>query len=217
MKINNYGNLSNSPGKSDISDIAKISLNDDAIDTVNKIKKHQENEETSNKCYKWDLTRMPLGFFIDKCNNEKFLNEFTGAVEGCFQLWAKACDDVISFHKINNPEQADIILNWSDTVTTGRNFEAGHNNLKIANNKIEKAEITIIIFPEIDKNASPETRIERVRRTALHELGHALGLNHSDSPKDIMFHRGITNNKISVNDIKRLIELYSSKAPIILA
>ena len=58
---------------------------------------------------------------------------------------------------------------------------------------------------------SAENRIDRVKRTALHEIGHALGLNHSNNPKDIMFHRGIYNKSLSIIDIKRINELYKTR------
>lgn len=213
MRINNFNGYKLFSGISETfraNQKADLPVNDKETD---KIKGWNNNDKTQiSSCPRWDSDKIPLKFFINQnITKERFLAEFINAAKSSFQPWSRASYGLIRFQEIFNRNDADIIIDWSDTVVFGRDFEVGQNNLKVVNNKIQKAEITIIIYPIIDRLASPSSRIERVRRTTLHELGHALGLNHSNSSKDIMFHRGITNKTLSSNDIMRLNELYSSK------
>jgi len=165
-----------------------------------------------NNTPKWDLSKVPLKYYIKKnVNDEKFIPRFIDAVQSSFLPWSRGSYGLIRFSETFHREDADITVNWSDRVVFGRDFEVGHTDLKIVNNKIEKAEVTLVIYPIIDRMALIPARAERIRRTSLHELGHALGLNHSNSSKDVMYHRGTKNKMLSTNDIRRLNELYNNK------
>ena len=215
MKINHLLPVilfkSNSVGRK-----AEISDRDDNQDIkidIDHLLQWERNEKTpEKKPPKWNLEKIPLKFFINQdVYTEKLMPEFAKSVENSFQIWSRASHGLIRFEKTLNPDNSDIIIRWSNETLPGRNYEAGHNDLKVNNNRIQKAEITLIVFPVIDMTLSAENRIDRVKRTALHEIGHALGLNHSNNPKDIMFHRGIYNKSLSIIDIKRINELYKTR------
>lgn len=215
MKINHLisVNLFKSDSVLRKADVVDVDFSQDTKIDIDSILQWEKNEKNPDKKQpKWDLEKIPLKFYINNdVYTEKLMPDFVKSVENSFQAWSRASQGLIRFQKSLTPDNADIMIRWSNETLAGRTYEAGHNDLKVNNNRIQKAEITLIVFPVIDMDLSSENRVDRVKRTALHEIGHVLGLNHSNNPKDLMFHRGINNPNLSSIDIKRLNELYTTR------
>lgn len=188
--------------------LSKKQLPEGFIESLNQWEANDKKRD-KNKV-RWHQSRIPLKYYIKRGNNILgFLDDFEKIIPSCFDCWSRASLGKIRFIKTITESDANIVVNWSETVVLGRDYESGHNNLKVMGNRIEKADISIVVYPLIDKLSPAVNRVERVRRTMLHELGHSLGLQHSLSSRDIMFHRGISNKNISENDSKEIIELYN--------
>jgi hypothetical protein len=113
-----------------------------------------------------------------------------------------------------DPQQA-ITLEWSNTPTLGRPYELGHTQrhlrLPVASqphHTITHASITLLLAPPLDATLSPAQLQQRMLTTLLHELGHAVGLNHSVSPQSIMHHQGWQTPRLHPSDLQAIQGLY---------
>jgi predicted Zn-dependent protease len=66
----------------------------------------------------------------------------------------------------------------------------------------------LLTEPVIDRHLLKPQIQDRLYTTALHEVGHALGLEHSTQAKDVMHHQGWRNKHLTPNDVSRLSTLY---------
>jgi len=125
--------------------------------------------------------------------------------QACY-AWQAASGGLIRFTVTSNVKHADIQLVWSDEPVFGRPYELGHNDRQIHPPCwIKQVKITLL--------RTTESEHARLYTTMLHELGHALGLEHSNGEKDVMHHQGWRNVMLSENDMRQLQDLYSKPVP----
>jgi predicted Zn-dependent protease len=124
--------------------------------------------------------------------------------------WTEASQGKVQFEAAYRVDSAKLSFEWIDHTVIGRDYEVGHTNRRVQDGQIILANISMIRSPAIDRHLSPAQQNQRLRTTLLHEIGHAIGVEHSSNPIDVMYYRGWQNEHLSVNDAQRVRLMYAS-------
>jgi predicted Zn-dependent protease len=220
-QLNPYGSLGQAgamhPGQKPLSHILAPSPQS-PLDALAALEQWRAQEEDTRKhSARWPLAKCPLKVRIDAHPDQQagdainFSN--AQALFGAMRQWEAATQGAIRFVLLNSPahlaDEADIIMTWDAQTTLGRDYEVGHTRREVQGKRLSRATITLITQPLIDGHLTPQQRKQRLYTTVLHETGHALGLEHSDYPRDVMYYRGWQRPFLSENDIQRIQSLYA--------
>ena len=100
-------------------------------------------------------------------------------VRAAFDAWSRALP--LRFAFTNDSAAADVRVGWVPRLARDR--QVGHNRLDYTTSgEIVRAEVTLAVHDDRGEPLSPTVRA----LTALHEVGHALGLGHSPAAADVM-------------------------------
>ncbi len=169
-----------------------------------------ESTQTTGQAVRWPLEQMPLSVWFPASTDQSLPGP--QVLFAALRQWEMGTDGLIRFRLMDahteSVEQAHIEFGWARETTKGRDYEVGHANREVQGSRIRRVSITLIQEPLIDGHLSLAQRQSRLLATVLHETGHALGLEHSESSQDVMFYRGWRREQLSHNDIRRIRELY---------
>lgn len=186
----------------------------DPISTLNALEQWRVQDEThQQQSVSWPLEKFPLKVAIEPHPDGDASGLTPKGIFAVLRQWEAAYPGVIRFQLADTPAQcksADILIRWSRQTTLGRDYEVGHTNRAVRGKRITGAEITLIVSPVIDRHIGPAQQQQRLFATILHEMGHALGLEHSESREDVMYYRGWQRGYLSNGDIQRMKTLYST-------
>lgn len=130
-------------------------------------------------------------------------------VKSAFRLWQKETGGLVQFQFVESAESAQIEVRFSKVRDAGvPAIEGGHTRFRDGVSGRLKAWITIYT-----QNRGAVLGDLEIKSIALHEIGHALGINgHSDQASDIMF-LSLDRSRagLSARDVATLKALYALK------
>lgn len=140
---------------------------------------------------RWNIESFPLKVYIGQTKPN-----YRDNVKKAFEQWIKA-SGFLQFAEVYKPEESDIEIKF--TPYSGPKCTSANCNYVIATttnttDKYHRLNKMIITFYSTNPFGEELSNSE-IYNTALHEIGHALGISgHSDNPNDVMYSN---NHKVS--------------------
>lgn len=117
------------------------------------------------------------------------------------RVWEQVSGAPLRFQVTHDASRADVDFVWIDRFPTS---QAGSTHRSLdSSGFVEHVTVTLAVAHSDGVPMSPEF----VRLVALHEVGHVVGLPHSENPGDVM-HPGNRNLELSPRDIRSVEILY---------
>ncbi len=132
----------------------------------------------------WNLSDYPLKVYVKKSSSKNFRDRYTTYIDYAFKIW-NAADERIKFVYTKSESNADIILTFENNLME----KYDENYLGLTDYELGKDKIIEKSFVEISLLKFDDQKISdgEIKSTIIHELGHSLGLGHSNNHLDIMY------------------------------
>jgi len=166
-------------------------------------------EQPSTTAIRWN--HFPLTVYINDDLLQQKNPEYVADVRRALDVWQST--GIVSFTVVDNPE-ADITIEWVPNLKEKATDTLGNTDLKFINitqfGIIQNATIELLT-----KSESRQLNSKDMTNLALHEIGHAIGLQHVNEDDIMNPTLTIPSNavkEISIGNTNNLQELYKSPA-----
>ncbi len=166
-------------------------------------------ESGSQRAYRWPdgTTRLRIRIPPPPGRDQSQIRDLQRAAVRGFQYWNRKPFELVIDSRTTSAEPADITVSWNTGLygtqlgVTGIEwrFESGEPRFRV---------LRLVLASRNPSNYRQALTPQQVLLTAAHEMGHALGLPHSDSQRDVMYPTN-TARSLSTRDFRTLDALYA--------
>jgi predicted Zn-dependent protease len=166
------------------------------------------SEMVANGSERWSANRIPLRVFMDT-SGAGYRASFPQLFAQSMNEWAAASGGKIQWTQVADPSAADILVEWTSRVEGGEPAGETRNSYvhtDSGDKLIVRSRVTLVT----QQRGAPITDDE-MKKTSLHEIGHALGLRHCSNQNDIMYWQsnGAQLSSLGPRDASTISRLYA--------
>lgn len=145
----------------------------------------------------WEFTKK-IKVYIQPHKDSHYMQQ-------AFNTWSKKTNNKIIFYYVQRPNISDIEVYFVDNLSHTKHDKAiGLTTKTLLGNKITHAKIQIAAKSQDGKVLG----VDCIYTVMLHEIGHALGLDHTDDKASIMYPTEDDRSEILTSDLKHLYRIY---------
>ena len=147
------------------------------------------NDSKERETMTWNVGAGPIKVYIaDGKKVAEYLPAYDKILRESFNDWTVVSDGKIQFEFVDDRSKAQICCKWSNNKSDlGGGAELGLTKVKFNQNGLIMHADIIFLTALSEDNVIEAELCRRSKAVDLHEIGHALGLQHSSKSYDIMY------------------------------
>lgn len=156
----------------------------------------------SGELVRWDIDINSPPITYEIIGPERYLSEYQGYVELSFEMWNEVKTSYLTLTPKGDNEEAQITIKLTSSSTG--DFSAGFSTFDEVDSKTGAP-----IHCKVEITVGSSVGYNSFSKTALHEIGHCIGLGHSLIPESIMSYETDKNEfALDIDDIAAVSRLY---------